>query len=699
VRELAEPSDTHLDIPLDDDEPTTPRKPVYVDVVAKPEERRPIIPAGWHGWTNIKATLRYWAGVTGYRAGYHSWRLLLIYTPLALFWSLVGVARLTGRLWRWWTNPDELQTMLNVAIRKEDIIEGGRKQSDLQSLRASRGWRILACLAGLVAVGVLLYTQAPRWALAAVIAPLIPWLAHLGRPQTMPIISPAVVIPRYRRINADIVLRAYYAAGLGHPDKPDQQISFGSTMQRDGEGSRVLIDLPYGLGLEDAVKARGKIASGLDVAISQVFITRDPTSHRRHMLWVADRDPLAIPSGRTPLLKLQPTDIWQPAPFGLDERGRLVTLAMLWTSILIGAQPRQGKSFSARLLALYAALDPHVELFVFDGKGSPDWRGFRKVATRCAFGLAMTRDGDPLDIFLDTLRELKADVQQRYQRLSELPVDVCPEGKLTRDIARNRKYRMPVRLLVVDECQEYFDTPEKEKNVEIAQLLVFLVKVAPAAGYIVLDATQKPSDVGSGEVKQKFTSFRDNHQTRFSLRTGSFTVSEMVLGQGAYGEGFDSSTLLPEYKGVGILRGASDATPTVRTFLADAEDAERILLEARRLRERAGTLTGMAAGEDMIRQQRDVMADARSVFYAGDARISWPELAHRMAELMPQHYADLTPEAVSAQLRALGVTGKSVKDKRWFESGVGQGFDLAALEDALASRQVAAGSGSSQVGS
>jgi S-DNA-T family DNA segregation ATPase FtsK/SpoIIIE len=117
------------------------------------------------------------------------------------------------------------------------------------------------------------------------------------------------------------------------------------------------------------------------------------------------------------------------------------------------------------------------------------------------------------------------------------------------------------------------------------------------------------------------------------------------------------------------------------------------------LRERAGTLTGMAAGEDMIRQQRDVMADARSVFYAGDARISWPELAHRMAELMPQHYADLTPEAVSAQLRALGVTGKSVKDKRWFESGVGQGFDLAALEDALASRQVAAGSGSSQVGS
>ena len=62
---------------------------------------------------------------------------------------------------------------------------------------------------------------------------------------------------------------------------------------------------------------------------------------------------------------------------------------------------------------------------------------------------------------------------------------------------------------------------------------------------------------------------------RFSLRTSSYSVSEAVLGQGAYGEGLDSSTLLPEYKGVGILRGASDASPTVRTFLADGKMPRR----------------------------------------------------------------------------------------------------------------------------
>jgi hypothetical protein len=608
---------------------------------------------------------------------------VLIYLPLALFWTPIGAGRLIGRQLRWWWHP-EMTSLLQQAANSGDVTRGPTIAGQLAQARKSRGLFLFAELLLLAIAVSLLLTVAPRWVLLMTVATAVPWLAHTGRPRTMPIVRPAVVTPRFRRINSDIVLRAYYAAGLGHPDKPDQQVHFGSTMQRDGEGSRVLVDLPYGKGLEDAVKARGAIASGLDVAVSQVFITRDPTSHRRHMLWVADRDPLAIPAGRTPLLRLRPTNVWRPAPFGLDERGRLVTLAMMWTSILIGAQPRQGKSFSARALGLYAALDVFAELFVFDGKGSPDWRKFRLVATRCSFGMAMSRDGDPLDIFIDTLRELKADVQDRYQRLSELPVDICPEGKLTEEIARNPKYRMPVRVLIVDECQEYFDTGDKDKNKEIAGLLVFLVKVAPAAGYIVIDATQKPSGVGSGEVQQMFTSFRDNHQTRFSLRTGSFNVSEMVLGQGAYGEGFDSSTLLPEYKGVGILRGAADATPTVRTFLADAEDAEKILIEARRLREQAGTLSGMAAGEDVGRESRDVLRDVNGVFYAGEAWISWQSIASRLAQQLPEHYADATKESISAQVRALGAPSKD----GWEDGRTLKGLRLEHLALAIERRQI-----------
>ena len=79
---------------------------------------------------------------------------------------------------------------------------------------------------------------------------------------------------------------------------------------------------------------------------------------------------------------------------------------------------------------------------------------------------------------------------------------------------------------------------------EIAELLVFLVKVGPSVGIILLSSTQKPSGVGStGRIEKLFTSFRDMHQTRFALKTGSWQVSDMVLGSGANTEGFDSSKL------------------------------------------------------------------------------------------------------------------------------------------------------------
>ena len=47
--------------------------------------------------------------------------------------------------------------------------------------------------------------------------------------------------------------------------------------------------------------------------------------------------------------------------------------------MLVGAIPRMGKTFAARLPAAAAALDPWVQLFVFDGKGGKDYQPFELV--------------------------------------------------------------------------------------------------------------------------------------------------------------------------------------------------------------------------------------------------------------------------------------------------------------------------------
>jgi DNA segregation ATPase FtsK/SpoIIIE, S-DNA-T family len=645
------PADTHYEVSLDD-EPTRGGAPVETPETDK-AGRRAVVPSAWSGWSNVKASLKDAGLLAWYRARYHGARSPW-YAAQAIFWATYGLVRVLGAHIRWWW-VSEQYTLRQAAADRQDDQAWYKLHREVKATRAWRGF-VLVCevlLAGFA--GPVLWALAPGWALVLGLTGMVGMLARYGRPVDRPIVSAAVVASRFRRVNPDIILRAYYAAGLGHPDKPNQQIMFGSPMSRDGSGtgSQVTIDLPYGKTFDDVLKAKGAIASGLDVSINQVFITRDSSSHRRHVLFVADRDPLAIPAGRTPLLDGKPRDIWQPAPLGLDERGRKVGLLMMWISVLVGAQPRKGKTFFTRLLALYAALDPYTVLLLADGKMSPDWDKFRLIAHRYVCGIVPnSRDSDPIEHFLEMLREVKRHIEQVNDFLASLPTAECPEGKITRELSR--KYAvLRVWVLVLEEFQTYFETDDQDINKEIASLLSFIMAVGPSAGVIILSSSQKPSGVGAGDVARLFNRYRDNHAVRFALKCGNRIVSEAVLGGDAYSEGFDASALPSgsEYRGVGILYGHSDDTATVRSYLADHTDCERILTAARKHREAAGTLTGDAAGEKVARELRDSLADVRSVFLPGEPGLHWSVIAARLAEQLPEHYADATAEAVSALLR------------------------------------------------
>ena len=647
------PLDTSYEIELDP-APSGPAE--LVESTPPAPDLRPAVPQQWRTREGRRIEIeRHWR-LLRHRVAVHGIRAP-VYLVLAVMWAAVGVFRVAGKQVRWWWVLEQ-HALRSAAVEHSDSREWMRLHKEAKDTRRVRGYVLAAEALAIIGLVAFLEWFGRWWAWLLLSSVLLAPLARAGRPADKRIITPAVVTPRFRRLNADIVLRAYYAAGLGHPDKPDQQVTFGSTMARDGEGSRVLVDLPYGLGLTDAVNSREKIASGLDVQVSQVFLHRDPTSHRRHVLWVADRDPLAVPVGRTPLLACRATDIWKPAPLGLDERGQLVAVLMMWHSFLFGGMPRQGKTWSMRLLAMFAALDPFVMLDVFDASGKPDWRKFRLVADSCAFGLTPTRDGKPPEILLETLIRTKGIVEKRYEKLSGLPTDVCPEGKLTRKLARDPRFGMPVRVLVLDEVQEYFLLGKISET--IAELLVYLAKVAPGAGVVVLDGTQRPSGIGTGNIQTQFVNFRDQHQVKFALRTPSWKVSDLVLGDGAYSAGLDSSALLPQYKGVGILRGASDANPTTRCYTADDTDAERILAAARGLRERAGTLTGYAAGVEAAAPARDVLGDVLAVF-RGEPGLQWQILAARLATQIPERWEGVTGEAISQQCRDLGVPSVDVK--------------------------------------
>nr|WP_206313592.1 cell division protein FtsK [Streptomyces coryli] len=613
---------------------------------AHDKARRPVLPA-WLRTPKERQMVWRWAlRHYGTTATYHGVRLPIVYTPKILGYAPRGAWRWMRSAGRWMLDAEGAPLRAAAVAQEEtaDYLKLSRQRDARVKLRC-----ILTALASVVGLPAALavYVLAPAWLLALLLTSSTTAAGVAGAPKDRPLIDAAKVSFRKRKLSSDIITRAYTGAGL---TKPDQGITFPRPIGRDGEGWRVVVDLPYGKTFEDAVKVHKRIASGIDIAPTQLFLDKDETSARRVVMWIADRDPLAVPAGPTPLLGRTRVDFWEPFPWGVDERGNLVEISMLWTSLLVGAVPRQGKTFSARTIALAAALDPHVRLYIFDGKASPDWRKFTKVAHRIAFGVVPKKGVDPVAHLLASLLELKSDVEDRYHRLSELPPHICPEGKLTEDIARDKRYNMPLTLVVVDEVQEYISHPIYGK--EILELLVFLVRVAPAVGVSVETSTQKPDD------KACPSEFRDQHQARFCLRVGAYQVSEAVLGAGSYGEGLDASRLLKSHKGVGLLKGMSDDSGLVRTYLADGRDANTILTRARKLREDEGWLSGDAAGESVAPAAGEmVLDDVASVFGSGKRETQlWSEtIVDRLANANSEAYgawADLEGRAKADQLNA-----------------------------------------------
>ncbi|MGI8333684.1 hypothetical protein ACRYCC_27355 [Actinomadura scrupuli] len=89
----------------------------------------------------------------------------------------------------------------------------------------------------------------------------------------------------------------------------------------------------------------------------------------------------------------------------------------------------------------------------------------------------------------------------------------------------------------------------------------------------------------------------------------NYQFSDAVLGAGAYSDGLDASKLQRRHKGVGILLGADDGElaeeggQVERTYLMDGPALTGIVERARELRIAAGTLTGTAAGEEVITEK------------------------------------------------------------------------------------------------
>jgi S-DNA-T family DNA segregation ATPase FtsK/SpoIIIE len=531
----------------------------------------------------------------------------------ALVWLVRSPLRFAGaaarglvvavRAWRRWVRVHDYR---HAAEQSEKLAD---KFTEIRALTLFR-WKVTAVaaaatLAGL-AIAHLVYGAVALWVIAGVVSVA---LAIAGRRKDGAPGRRAVLAgPRALAWTMDpqVLVDAFRDAKL---IGKDESLRLVERSRRVGDGWAVTIDLPATRKAADVIKNRDALASALAVDEVQLIVerVRGRGGHAgRVFVWVADEDPYAGPPLRTPLLDLEWWDAWRPVPFGRDARNRRIDLPLVWTSLLVGAIPRQGKTFATRLAAAGLILDPYTRLYVFDGKGGKDWEAAEHVAYRYVCGDELTH----VEAVRDHLVELVAEVQSRYARMAALDDELCPESKITPVITRDPHLHMPITAVIIDEVQVFLENPTRQlvggKKTTIgeytADLLTYLVRKGPAAGIVVILATQRPD---SNTIPSRLRAVLGS---RFALRVMDWRDSNIVLGEQMNTRGYDASTLLPSHKGVGILRpdgetdaGADTLAMTVRTYYMPNPDWRQICARGRSLRQAAGTLAGHAAGDDTVR--------------------------------------------------------------------------------------------------
>jgi DNA segregation ATPase FtsK/SpoIIIE, S-DNA-T family len=631
------------------DIPEEPAAATYQDVTGR-GERRPLVADQWQRH-NLRATLRQAAGLHWHKTRYHAYRSH-IYGARTVFYAGRGAGRLTSRLLRWWHAAD-LYEVMSTAIASGRGAHGDamRAHGEIEKTRQRRGRYLLAWTVAVLVVTAVLARFAPWWLWPLPALGLLRLLVHHGKPHGKGVLNTAVVPSGYEKLTSDIVVRALGSLGITAIDKHFRdagKIAF-EPAQRDGPGWRITFDLPYGVTAAEVIEKRDKLAAGLRRPAGCVWPEPEHDDHPgRLTLYVSDQPLSKMRQPQWPLLKAGQADIFQPIPFGTDQRGKPQTMSLIWANLLIGAISRMGKTVALRNVLLAGALDPRAELHVWELKGTGDLSALEKVAHTYGSGA----DDDTIEACLADLRKVHKELERRAKVIKGLPRELVPDSKVTPQLASRRTLQLYPVLFAVDECQEGFSHPDLKAEFE--RLTLAIIRRGPALAIMLTLATQRP------DAKSLPTAIRANVALRFCLKVMDSDSNNMILGDGSYKHGINATLLAFSDKGVGWAVGFADAAMILKSYNINGPAAARICDRARALRTELGVLSGYAAGDSPDQAEPlDVLGDVLKAM--GDGNIHWAMLADRLAAQFPERWEGVTSEAVSSRVRGFGVPSVQVK--------------------------------------
>jgi S-DNA-T family DNA segregation ATPase FtsK/SpoIIIE len=571
------------------------------------------------------------------------------HTVRSPWYALQGLGALVRGTAHWVARPDDDDQ------HRADLAAAGsvRDRSRLRAHRA-RGRAVRLAVSLLPLGAALAWVQFGQWGLVPAITCAGAYLAlavggwRAERAARTPR-EHAAMRRRVPALSRPFVTEALAIVGCGTVQLPSGGVAgpviVSSSPARGGEV--MVIDLPPGVTVARLVKRHEEFAHALGRPAECVVIDPMPqVSPGRFELFVAARslDEKGAPTWAAASGKRR--SFFDGVPVGLDARGRDVLVPLFEANGLIGGGTGMGKSFTARLLLMGAALDPNTVILVHNLKGGPDYRGFAPVAHTLRAGASPA----DLDALVADLEWMRTEIGRRGRVLESLPASQVPEGKLTPELAASAG--MGPVVLLVDEAQRAFVSREGKR---IAALLEDVVRTARAVGMSVHLVTQGTKE---GAIP---SAILDQLPHRIGHGVTSISDANLILGSDAHGRGFRAVDIdRPGIAFVGVAGGR-----LVKTAIAkvDLPDVERVVAKAHELRVAAGTLSGMAAGQAPADEH-----DGGVGAFLQDVLAAWPvvggsprrnatsdELAGLLRMCDPAEYEGLTGPDVSRRMTDAGV--------------------------------------------
>ena len=413
-------------------------------------------------------------------------------------------------------------------------------------------------------------------------------------------------------------------------------------------GDVLVVDLPPGMAVSRLLKRHEEFAQALGRPAECVVIEPQPrVSPGRFELFVAAKrlDEKGTPAwvwrdGRA-------RSFFDGVPVGVDARGRDVVVPLFEANGLIAGATGMGKSYSARLLLMGAALDPNVTILVHNLKGGPDYKAFGPVAHTLRAGSTPA----DLEALIADLAWVQSEIGRRGRVLENLPSVRVPEGKLTPQVAAEAG--MGPIVLLVDEAQRAFTSRDGKR---IATMLEDVVRTGRAVGVSVHLVTQgaKEGSIPSGIM--------DQLPRRIGHGVTTISDANLILGSDAHGRALRAVDI--DAPGIAYVGSAGGHMVKAAMAKVDLPEVEEIVQRAAELRAKAGKLTGMAAGQ-VPADQHDSSLGA----FLADVLSVWPteedgeprrnagsdELARLLIGCDPDEYVDGTGADVSRRMAQAGV--------------------------------------------